>query len=81
MELVSMDYPELRVVPVANGLANPFDFAFRNNEDIVISERYTGKLRVVKNGALQAVSIDGCTGSLLGGFSRRSHVSAVSSSK
>ena len=59
IELVSMDYPDLRVVPVANGLANPFDFAFRDNGDIVISERYTGKLRIVRDGSLRADSIEG----------------------
>ncbi len=59
VESISMDYPKLRVVPVANGLANPFDFAFRDNGDIVISERYTGNLRLVRNDELQESSISG----------------------
>ncbi len=57
--LRSLEYPELRVVPVANGLANPFDFAFRENGDIIISERYAGKLRLVRNGVLQSSDISG----------------------
>ena len=59
IELVSMDYPNLCVVPVANNLANPFDFAFRDNGDIVISERYSGKLRLIRNGVLLSNSITG----------------------
>lgn len=57
--LRSLNYPDLRVVPVANGLANPFDFAFRDNGDILITERYTGKIRVVRNGSLQEADLSG----------------------
>jgi len=57
--LNSFDVPEFRVVPVATGLANPFSMAFRDNGDILITERYTGRLRVVRDGQLLAASIEG----------------------
>lgn len=44
----SFEVPAFKVVPVANDLENPFAMAFRGNGDILITERYTGKLRVVK---------------------------------
>ncbi len=44
--------PEIKLVPVASNLASPFDFTFRNNGDILITERYSGKLRVVRDGRL-----------------------------
>ena len=43
---------QVLVTPLATGLANPFDMAFRGNGDILITERYTGKLRVVRDGRL-----------------------------
>ena len=49
----------IRVVPVAIGLANPFDMAFRNNGDILVTERFTGNLRVIRNGSLLEESIRG----------------------
>lgn len=58
IEVVSYDYPGLRVVPIVNELANPFDFAFKSNGDIVISERYTGNLRLLRNGESQAINIE-----------------------
>lgn len=48
----TFEVPKVKVVPIANGLANPFTMAFRNNGDILITERYTGKLRIVRNGLL-----------------------------
>lgn len=55
----SADVERIRVVPVANGLENPFDFAFRNNGDILVTERYTGKLRLIQNGQLQDQDVAG----------------------
>ena len=55
----TFEIPEVRVVPVATGLANPFDMAFRDNGDILITERYTGKLRVVRDGNLLQSDITG----------------------
>lgn len=57
--IYSADVPTLRLVPVANGLANPFDFEFRSNGDILITERYTGRLRLVRNGQLLPDHIEG----------------------
>ena len=53
------EVPEIRVVPVALGLANPFTMAFRDNGDILITERYTGKLRIVRDGRLLDQDIGG----------------------
>jgi glucose/arabinose dehydrogenase len=55
----SFAIPELRLVPITNELASPFDFAFRNNGDILITERYSGKLRVVRDGHLLDRDIGG----------------------
>lgn len=57
--LSTADVAQLRVVPVAHGLANPFDFAFRNNGDILVTERYTGNLRLIRNGELVSQSVPG----------------------
>lgn len=55
----TFDLPQLRVVPVVTGLANPYALAFRENGDILITERYTGRLRVVRNNRLLNGSIEG----------------------
>ncbi len=57
--ITTADVDKVRVVPVARGLQNPFDLAFRNNGDILITERYSGKLRLVRNGELQQQDIAG----------------------
>lgn len=59
VEFSSFEVPTIRVVPVATGLANPFSFAFRKNGDILVTERYTGKLRVIRHGMLQEADISG----------------------
>lgn len=58
-EIHTFEVPAIRVVPVATGLANPFSFAFRNNGEILITERYTGKLKRVRPGQRQAQDIPG----------------------
>jgi glucose/arabinose dehydrogenase len=57
--LSTAEVAQLRVVPVAHGLANPFDFAFRDNGDILVTERYTGNLRLIRNGELVSQAIPG----------------------
>jgi aldose sugar dehydrogenase len=47
-----------RVVTVAEGLENPWSMAFLPNGDILVTER-PGRLRIVRNGTLQAQPIDG----------------------
>lgn len=49
----------LRVTPIANGLANPFAMAFRGNGDILVTERYTGRLRLIRDGRLQPEPVTG----------------------
>ena len=59
VELATFDIPRLRVVPVVTGLANPYAMAFRENGDILITERYTGKLRLVRDGMLAEDDVEG----------------------
>ena len=58
-ELQTFEVPKVRVVPIATGLANPFAFAFRGNGDILVTERYSGKLRLIRQGKLQSADISG----------------------
>ena len=44
--------PRIRVVPVVRGLTHPWGMAFRENGDILVTERDKGTLRVVRNGQL-----------------------------
>ena len=57
--LSTFEVPRLQVVPVATGLSNPFAMAFRNNGDILVTERYAGQLRIIRNGQLQASPVSG----------------------
>ena len=53
------DAGDILVVPFAQGLANPFDLAFRHNGDILVTERYTGQLRVIREGVLLPNAVAG----------------------
>ena len=55
----TFEVDQVRVVPIATGLANPWGMAFRDNGDILITERYTGKLRVITDGRLVETDITG----------------------
>ncbi len=55
----TFEIDEVLVTPVATGLANPFDLAFRGNGDILVTERYAGKLRVIRDGRLLETDLDG----------------------
>lgn len=55
----TFEVDQVRVVPVATGLANPWGMAFRDNGDILITERYSGKLRVIRDGELLAADVTG----------------------
>jgi glucose/arabinose dehydrogenase len=48
----------IRVVAVANGLANPWSLAFLPNGDILVTER-AGRLRIIRNGVLDPQPIPG----------------------
>ena len=50
--LYSTEYPRIRVVPIAGGLSHPWGMAFRQNGDILVTERDTGTLRVIRDGQL-----------------------------
>lgn len=57
--LPSFEVGQIKVVPIATGLANPWAMAFRDNGDILITERYTGKLRIIRDGKLVDEDITG----------------------
>ena len=50
--LTSAEVPQIRIVPITTDLANPWGMAFRNNGDILVTERDKGTLRVIRNGKL-----------------------------
>jgi glucose/arabinose dehydrogenase len=55
----TFEVDRVKVVPIVTGLANPWGMAFRQNGDILITERYTGKLRVIREGKLLAEDVSG----------------------
>ena len=55
----TFEIDQVKLVPIATGLANPWAMAFRDNGDILITERYTGKLRVIRDGKLLDRDIPG----------------------
>ena len=54
----TFDVDQVRVVPI-KGMENPFSMAFRDNGDILVTERYTGKLRLIRDGKLIEEDISG----------------------
>jgi len=70
----TFEIDEIRVVPI-KGLENPFSMAFRDNGDILVTERYTGKLKVVRDGELLAEDLSGVPETVTGEF--RSGLMAV----
>ena len=54
----TFDVDQVRVVPI-KGLENPFSMAFKDNGDILVTERYTGKLRLIREGTLIEEEISG----------------------
>ena len=57
--LHTAEVPRIRVVPVATGLSHPWGMAFRENGDILLTERDKGTLRVVRNGQLLDRAVPG----------------------
>ena len=57
--LHTAEQPRIRVVPIAGGLSHPWGIAFRQNGDILVTERDTGALRVIRDGQLQPDAILG----------------------
>ncbi len=56
----------IRVVPIAGGLSHPWGMAFRQNGDILITERDRGALRVIRDGQLLDGEIHGVPDVFLG---------------
>ena len=54
----TFDVDEVKVTPI-KGLENPFALAFRTNGDILVTERYTGKIRIIRDGSLVEKVIEG----------------------
>jgi glucose/arabinose dehydrogenase len=48
----------IRVVPIATGLSHPWGIAFLPNGDVLVTER-AGRVRLVRDGALEPISIGG----------------------
>ena len=59
VELGSAEVPRFRLVPVATGIEHPWGMAFRSNGDVLVTERDTGKLRVIRGGRLLDREIPG----------------------
>ena len=57
--LYTAEQPRIRVVPIAGGLSHPWGLAFRRNGDILVTERDTGAIRVIRNGQLDERAIAG----------------------
>jgi glucose/arabinose dehydrogenase len=51
--------PRVRVVPITTGLSHPWGMAFRDNGDILVTERNKGRLRVIRDGRLLERDIPG----------------------
>ena len=54
----TFDVDQVRVLPI-KGLENPYAMAFKDNGDILVTERYTGKLRLIRDGTLIEEEISG----------------------
>lgn len=65
-QTISSEKLEFSVAKVVQGLAHPWSMAFLPNGDILITER-VGRLRVVRNGKLDPVSVPGVPKVALGG--------------
>ncbi len=57
--LSTVEYPRIRVVPIASGLSHPWGLAHRRNGDILVTERDRGTLRVIRDGQLLERPIPG----------------------
>ncbi len=57
--LRTAEVPRIRVVVIAGGLSHPWGMAFRRNGDILVTERDTGTLRVIRDGQLLERDIPG----------------------
>ena len=70
--LYTAAHPRIRVVPVAAGLSHPWSMAFRRNGDILVTERDSGALRIVRDGQLLERPVPGVpevyTGVVLAGL-------------
>lgn len=58
----TFEIEKVRLVPVVSGLSNPFGMAFRKNGDVLITERYTGKIRLVRDDKLLSEEVGLLTG-------------------
>ena len=57
--LYTAEYPRIRAVPVVGGLSHPWGLAFRQNGDILVTERDKGTLRVIRDGQLLERAVPG----------------------
>lgn len=59
VEFETAEVPRIRVVPVTGELEHPWAMAFRDNGDVLITERERGWLRVIRDGRLVERPIPG----------------------
>jgi len=59
VEITSAEVPRLLVVPVTTRLENPWGMAFRANGDILVTERDSGRLRLIREGRLLERDVPG----------------------
>jgi glucose/arabinose dehydrogenase len=59
VELETAEVPRIRVVPVVVGLEHPWGMAFRDNGDILVTEREVARLRIIRDGRLLEQPVTG----------------------
>lgn len=57
--LSTFEVPQIRIVPITNDLTNPWGMVFRDNGDILVTERDLAQLRVIRNGVLLDEAVSG----------------------
>ncbi len=57
--LHTAEVPRIRVVRIDGGLSHPWGLAFRQNGDILVTERDKGAVRVIRDGQLLESDIPG----------------------
>ena len=53
------EIPQIKVVPVVTGLQHPWGMVFRDNGDILVTERDKGTIRIIRDGKLLPEDISG----------------------
>ena len=57
--LTTSEVPQILIVPIVTGLHHPWGMAFRDNGDILVTERDRGSVRVIRDGNLLPQGLGG----------------------